>query len=102
MAPRHHPLIPGKLRRRAPAGRAIGAAALVFSAGLAVLYLPGMPAALVWPYEWAIVGAWWLAGAVFLWRLPSVGPGADAEERLIAAVARDRRHQGSAGSDTGG
>ncbi|MDA0564275.1 APC family permease [Streptomonospora sp. S1-112] len=75
---------------RTPAGPVVGGAALVLSLGLGVLYLPGMPAALVWPYEWIIVGGWWLAGAVFLWRLPRVGPGADAEERLIAAV-RTRR-----------
>ncbi|MUL43152.1 APC family permease [Streptomonospora sp. PA3] len=75
---------------RAPAGTAVGTLALVCSLGLGVLYLPGMPAALIWPYEWIIVGAWWVVGAVFLWRLPRVGPGADAEERLVSAV-RQRR-----------
>lgn len=77
---------------RTPAGTAVGGAALVLSLGLAVLYLPGMPAALEWPSEWLIVGAWWLAGAVFLWRLPRITAGADAEERLIAAV-RSRRSE---------
>jgi amino acid transporter len=72
---------------RTPAGPVVGGAAVVLSIGLAVLYLPGMPAALIWPYEWAIVGLWWVAGAVFVWRLPGVGPGADAEQRLIDAVA---------------
>ncbi|TDC26030.1 APC family permease [Streptomyces sp. 8K308] len=72
---------------RTPAGPAVGAAALLCGIGLGVLYLPGMQAALVWPEEWAIVGAWWLVGAVFLWRLPRVTAGADAEERLLAAVA---------------
>ncbi|KUO19012.1 APC family permease [Streptomyces dysideae] len=71
---------------RTPAGPAVGIAALVLSLGLGVLYLPGMPAALVWPSEWVIVGAWWLVGALFLWRLPKVAPGEDAEERLIEAV----------------
>jgi amino acid transporter len=72
---------------RTPAGPVVGGAAVVLSIGLAVLYLPGMPAALIWPYEWAIVGLWWVAGAVFVWRLPGVAPGADAEQRLIDAVA---------------
>lgn len=82
---------PGMTRPfRVPAGSAVGALALVLSLGLGVLYLPGMPAALVWPSEWIIVGAWWLVGAVFLWRLPRVAPGGDAEKRLIAAVDRRR------------
>ncbi|GAB2958703.1 APC family permease [Streptomyces pseudoechinosporeus] len=72
---------------RTPAGPAVGVAALVLSLGLGVLYLPGMPAALIWPSEWVIVGAWWLAGAFFMWRLPKVAAGEDAEQRLIAAVA---------------
>ncbi|NGO70357.1 APC family permease [Streptomyces boncukensis] len=71
---------------RTPAGPALGGAALLLSLGLGVLYLPGMQAALVWPQEWAIVGAWWAVGAVFLWRLPRVAPGADAERRLRASV----------------
>lgn len=72
---------------RTPGGPVVGVAALVLSLGLGVLYLPGMPAALIWPSEWLIVGAWWLVGAVFLWRLPRVTPGEDAEQRLIEAVA---------------
>jgi amino acid transporter len=47
-------------------GRLIGTAALVLSLGIAVLYLPGSPAALVWPYEWMIVFFWILLGAIML------------------------------------
>lgn len=47
-------------------GRLIGTAALVLSLGIAVLYLPGSPAALIWPYEWLIVIAWMLLGGVLL------------------------------------
>ncbi|MCC5032488.1 APC family permease [Streptomyces sp. WAC 00631] len=72
---------------RTPAGTVVGIAALLLSLGLGVLYLPGMPAALVWPSEWVIVGAWWLVGAFFLWRLPRIAPGEDAEQRLVEAVA---------------
>lgn len=55
------------LRRREPgmprpylAGRSAwaGWAALASAAAIALLFLPGSPAALVWPYEWAIVGGW--------------------------------------------
>jgi amino acid transporter len=85
------------LRRREPDmerpfrvsnGLVVGVLAGVLSLGLAVLYLPGMPAALIWPYEWIILGAWWLAGIVLVLRLPKIGPGRDAEEHLIAATHR--------------
>ena len=51
---------------RVRSGFAVGIAALVLSLGIAVLYMPGSPAALVWPYEWAIVIAWVLIGAIML------------------------------------
>jgi basic amino acid/polyamine antiporter, APA family len=89
------------LRRREPDmdrpfrvshGTAVGVLAGVLSLGLAVLYLPGMPAALIWPYEWIILGAWWLVGLVLVLRLPHIGPGRDAEKRLISATrARSSR-----------
>ena len=82
------------LRRREPAmerpfrvssGTAVGVSAAVLTLGLGLLYLPGMPAALIWPYEWLILGGWWAAGLVLLLRLPRVGPGPDAEHELVAA-----------------
>ncbi len=89
------------LRRREPElerpfrvsqGPLVGALAGVFSLGLAILYLPGMPAALIWPYEWVILGAWWLVGVVLVARLPRIGPGRHAEEELVAATqGRDGR-----------
>jgi amino acid transporter len=83
------------LRRREPDmerpfrvanGTAVGVLAAVLSLGLAVLYLPGMPAALIWPAEWIILGVWWLAGVVLVLRLPHVGPGRDAEKKLVSAT----------------
>jgi amino acid transporter len=71
---------------RVSGGRAVGVLAAVLSAGLAVLYLPGMPAALIWPYEWIILGLWWLVGLVLVLRLPHIAAGRDAEEKLIAAT----------------
>jgi len=49
-------------------GPVVGRIALVLSLGIAVLYLPGSPAALVWPYEWLIVLGWTLLGLALLRR----------------------------------
>jgi amino acid transporter len=32
-------------------------------------YLPGMPAGLIWPPEWAIVILWWIVGLIFIFRM---------------------------------
>ncbi len=48
---------------RAPFGTAIGYIAVVLSIGLIFLYLPGSPAALVWPQEWLIILVWIVLGA---------------------------------------
>lgn len=81
------------LRRREPemerpfrvsSGKAVGGSAAVLSLGLAVLFLPGMPSALIWPYEWIIVGLWWTLGIILLLRLPKVEPGPQAERELVA------------------
>ena len=44
--------------------RFTGYTALVLSVGIGLLYLPGSPAALVWPWEWGIVVAWCVLGAI--------------------------------------
>jgi APA family basic amino acid/polyamine antiporter len=83
------------LRRREPgmerpfrvrSGTAVGGLAAVLSLGMAVLFLPGMDSALIWPEEWIIVGLWWIAGTALLLRLPRVPAGANAEEQLLAAT----------------
>ncbi len=55
---------PFRVRR----GKLVGYSALVLSVGIIVLYLPGSPAALLWPYEWAIVLLWTLLGVLFYLR----------------------------------
>jgi len=50
---------------RLPGGTAIGWIAAFMSLGISILYMPGMPSALVWPYEWVIVFAWTILGFVF-------------------------------------
>jgi APA family basic amino acid/polyamine antiporter len=61
------------LRNRAPemkrpfllrGGGVIGWVALLMSIGICVLYMPGMPSALVWPYEWVIIIVWAILGVV--------------------------------------
>ena len=48
---------------RVRSGNAVGWIALVLSIGIAMLYLPFSPAALIWPHEWAIVFGWIVLGA---------------------------------------
>lgn len=43
----------------------IGWLGVIFSIGFIALYMPGMPAALIWPYEWIMVLGWTLIGAYF-------------------------------------
>jgi amino acid transporter len=50
---------------KVPAGPLVGWLALVLSVLLGLLYLPGSPAALAWPEEWAIVIVWVLLGGIF-------------------------------------
>jgi amino acid transporter len=60
---RRQPDMPRPFRLRH--GVTIGWLALLGSLGLLALYLPGSPAALLWPVEWGLVGAWFVLGLVF-------------------------------------
>lgn len=48
-----------------PGGTIIGWLAVIMSIFVAVLYLPGMPSALIWPHEWVIVIVWAILGVIF-------------------------------------
>ncbi|MBR8742676.1 APC family permease [Nocardiopsis sp. MG754419] len=75
-------------------GILVGVAAVVTTAVLLVLYLPGMPASLSLE-PWLMFTAWWLLGLVFVLRIPAgvrAGPG--AEEELIARIEERRRGRG--------
>ncbi|SHH88612.1 APC family permease [Clostridium grantii] len=52
---------PYKVKR----GKAVGTMAVILSGLIIILYLPGAPAALVWPYEWVIIIGWSILGAIF-------------------------------------
>jgi len=71
---------------RVVGGRGVGTAAAGLTLALGILFMPGMPAALVWPYEWLILIAWWGLGLVLVLRLPRIGPGPDAEHQLVEAT----------------
>ena len=45
-------------------GTTIGWMAMMMSVGVCVLYMPGMPSALIWPYEWIIILVWTILGVV--------------------------------------
>ncbi|WP_277455284.1 APC family permease [Janibacter sp. DB-40] len=83
---------PLRIGGRAPGGgTAIGVAAVIATACLLALYIPGMPAALdIQPY--VIFGLWWLLGLAFLLRIPGgVRPGPDAEDDLLGKLAERGR-----------
>lgn len=46
--------------------RTTGIAAFVLSFSIGLLFMPFSPAALIWPYEWFIVGGWWLVGVLMM------------------------------------
>ncbi len=55
---------------RVPFGRLVGAAAFLLSIGIALMFMPLAPAALVWPNEWVIVLGWWILGLVLVLLTP--------------------------------
>ncbi|WP_339164488.1 APC family permease [Siminovitchia sp. FSL W7-1587] len=44
----------------------VGWLAVLMSIFFVILYMPGMPAALIWPYEWAIFAGWMLLGFLLM------------------------------------
>ena len=58
---------------RVPWGEAVAIAAFVLSIGIAIMFLPFAPAALVWPNEWLIVLGWWALGLLLMLLAPGGG-----------------------------
>ncbi|MCK8827655.1 APC family permease [Natroniella acetigena] len=55
-------------------GKLVGFIAAILSLGMMLLYLPGAPAALLWPYEWMIILGWAILGIIFyIWTKLSYG-----------------------------
>jgi len=61
---RSEPDMPRPFRVRYP--RLVGNLAVALAAALLLIYLPGSPAALLWPYEWLMILLWTAIGVV-LW-----------------------------------
>ena len=51
---------------RAGKSSIIGWVSIFMSIGFIILYMPGMPAALIWPYEWIIFAGWWTIGIILM------------------------------------
>ena len=49
---------------KVPFGQFVGSLALVLAIAMTLLYLPGSPAALLWPQEWGIIIAWIIVGGL--------------------------------------
>lgn len=45
----------------------VGWLAVLLSIGFIILFFPGMPAALIWPYEWVIFAGWWVIGGLLIY-----------------------------------
>ncbi len=56
---------------KVPFGRSLGTVTLILTFGLLLLYLPGSPAALLWPQEWAMLLAAAGVGVVFYFQGPA-------------------------------
>ncbi len=80
---RHHPDLVRPYAVRRP--RLIGGLAVVATGCFIVLYLPGNPSALVWPWEWTIVGFWGILGGLLALGLATrvSALGRQAQARLI-------------------
>jgi len=66
-------------------GKAVGVIACLLSFGFILLYLPGAPSALVWPYEWVIIVGWAILGVIFyLWSARAYG--GEAEKIMYEEV----------------
>lgn len=63
---------------KAGKGNAIGIIAVILSIFFIILYMPGMPASLKWPYEWVIILVWIILGVGFFARIPK-----SAHEQMI-------------------
>ena len=46
--------------------RSTGIAAFILSCSIGMLFMPFSPSALIWPYEWFIVGGWWIVGVLMM------------------------------------
>lgn len=69
-------------------GTSIGWIATFMSIGIFSLYMPGMPSALLWPYEWVIILAWTILG-IILYRMSMAKYGKEnSDEHMKTEIDR--------------
>jgi len=54
---------------RAGKSSIVGWIATILGVGFIAMYMPGMPAALIWPYEWIIFAGWWGIGFALMYKM---------------------------------
>nr|WP_223881782.1 APC family permease [Niallia endozanthoxylica] len=54
---------------RAGKSSIVGWIATILGVGFIAMYMPGMPAALIWPYEWIIFVGWWGIGFALMYKM---------------------------------
>ncbi|MCW4465455.1 APC family permease [Glutamicibacter sp. MNS18] len=82
---------PLRIGGKGRAGEAIGWIAVLLTAGLLSLYMPGMPASLTWE-PWLIFAIWWALGALFFFKVPAgIKAGPEAEEQVVELVRARRK-----------
>ncbi|WP_042357075.1 APC family permease [Bacillus rubiinfantis] len=78
---------------RLPGGTILGWIAVFMALGITILYMPGMPSALVWPYEWVIIFAWAVLGGI-LYKVSVNQYGKQfSDEHMKAELARVVRYE---------
>ncbi len=79
---------PLRLGGRGNGGVWLGYLAIAVALFLVVLYIPGMPAgSQIAVQSWIVFGLWWLAGIIFLLRIPrGIKPGPKAEHEIVQAM----------------
>lgn len=69
-------------------GTALGWIAVIMALGISTLYMPGMPSALVWPYEWGIIFAWAIFGFI-LFKISTIKYGKEySDKHMDEEIAR--------------
>lgn len=69
-------------------GPTIGWIATIMSVGVAILYMPGMPSSLVWPYEWVIIIVWSVLGIILYRFTVTKESGQQTDDHLNREISR--------------
>src|SRR5699024_3125225 len=73
-------------------GKLIGWAAVIMSIGVGILYMPGMPSALIWPYEWILIVVWAILGVILYKTTVTKDSIEETEKHMERELARVIKH----------